>query len=89
VADAGPSPLLRELLDWVAARPRTYGETMDAWRSTCPRHTVWEDALLERLVEVRGAAPLRDGAVRLTVRGEQWIGGGEEAARSATGAGSC
>ncbi len=41
-----------ELLDWVSSRPRTYDETMDAWRSHCPRLLVWEDALLAGLVRV-------------------------------------
>ena len=46
-----------ELLAWLAARPRTYRETMDAWRTSCPRLSVWEDALADGLVEVR-----REGA---------------------------
>jgi hypothetical protein len=45
-------PLVRELLTWVAERPRSYEETMQAWRSNCPRHAVWEDACIEGLVEV-------------------------------------
>ena len=45
-------PLIRELLIWVSERSRTYEETMQAWRSHCPRHTVWEDACLDGLVEV-------------------------------------
>jgi hypothetical protein len=40
------SLLMLEFLTWVSSRPRTYAETMGAWRSTCPRHTVWEDALV-------------------------------------------
>lgn len=36
--------LLIEMLQWIAARPRTYQETMEAWRSSCPRHPVWKDA---------------------------------------------
>jgi hypothetical protein len=44
--------LMLELLTWVSARPRTYGETMEAWRSSCPRMPVWEDATMEGLVEV-------------------------------------
>lgn len=47
--------LLAQFLAWVAARPRTYGETMDAWRTSCPRISVWEDALEEGLVQVDGA----------------------------------
>lgn len=32
------------MLEWIAERPRSYEETMDAWRTSCPRLTVWEDA---------------------------------------------
>ena len=46
-----PGPLLT-FLAWVAARPRTYGETMDAWRTSCPRLSVWEDATAEGLVAI-------------------------------------
>ena len=34
-------PLILDLLEWVAARPRTYTEVMDAWRTSCPRLTIW------------------------------------------------
>jgi hypothetical protein len=36
--------LILDLLEWVAARERTYEEVMDAWRTSCPRFPVWEDA---------------------------------------------
>jgi hypothetical protein len=45
------SPTL-QLLAWIAERPRTYPETMEAWKSSCPRLTVWEDAVADRLVRV-------------------------------------
>jgi hypothetical protein len=41
-----------QLLEWLAERPRTYAETMEAWRSHCPRLTIWEDALADGLVRV-------------------------------------
>ena len=41
-----------ELLTWVASRPRTYTETIEAWRSNCPRLAVWDDALADGLVRV-------------------------------------
>ena len=41
-----------DLLARVSSRPRTYDETMEAWRSHCPRLLVWEDALLAGLVRV-------------------------------------
>src|SRR5207248_8806967 len=39
------SPLTRDLLDWIASTPRTYRETMEAWRTSCPRLSIWEDAV--------------------------------------------
>lgn len=33
-----------QFLAWVAERPRSYAETLDAWRTSCPRLPVWEDA---------------------------------------------
>ena len=62
-AEAAPPLLLRELLDWVACRPRTYAQTIEAWRSNCPRHPVLDDAFTDGLIEVVG------GKVGLTERG--------------------
>ena len=36
--------LVLDLVEWVGRTERTYEETMDAWRTSCPRLTVWEDA---------------------------------------------
>ena len=36
--------LILDLLEWVAIRERTYEEVMTAWRTSCPRLPVWEDA---------------------------------------------
>lgn len=69
------SPAVRELLAWVARRPRTYAETMDAWRSTCPRLTAWEDALLAGLVRVERGDRLDRCAVTLTVSGADLLDG--------------
>jgi hypothetical protein len=43
--------LILDLLEWVGRRERTYKETMDAWRTSCPRFPVWEDATDRGLVE--------------------------------------
>jgi hypothetical protein len=40
------------MLEWLASRERTYVETMDAWRTSCPRLSIWEDALADELVVV-------------------------------------
>ena len=53
-----------QLLEWIAERPRDYGETIEVWRSSCPRLTVWEDALADGLVRIQA------GCVALTPRGE-------------------
>jgi hypothetical protein len=36
--------LILDLLDWMGHDPRPYAEVVDAWRTSCPRLTVWEDA---------------------------------------------
>jgi hypothetical protein len=36
--------LIRDLLEWTACRQRTYEEVMDAWRTSCPKLPVWEEA---------------------------------------------
>jgi hypothetical protein len=36
--------LVLDLVEWVARKERSYEETMDAWRTSCPRLPVWEDA---------------------------------------------
>lgn len=36
--------LILDLLEWVTIHERTYEETMDAWRTSCPKLPVWEDA---------------------------------------------
>lgn len=47
------APLVLDLVASVAAAPRPYAEVMAAWRSSCPRLTVWEDALDAGLVACR------------------------------------
>jgi hypothetical protein len=49
--------LLRQFLAWVADRPRGYAETMAAWRTSCPRLQVWEDATDGGLVRQEPAGP--------------------------------
>ncbi len=42
--------LVLDLVEWVAARPRAYDEVMEAWRTSCPRRTIWEDTVDRGLV---------------------------------------
>lgn len=43
--------LILDLVDWVGRKERTYQETMEAWRTSCPRLPVWEDACERGFVE--------------------------------------
>jgi hypothetical protein len=61
-------PLILDLVAFVAERPRPYAEVLDAWRTSCPRLTVWEDAVEQGLVT------LQDGMVRATAAGLQAVG---------------
>jgi D-3-phosphoglycerate dehydrogenase len=36
--------LILDLLEWIGPGQRPYAETMEAWRTSCPRLPVWEDA---------------------------------------------
>jgi hypothetical protein len=65
--DTTVDALILDLLDWVNARDRSYEETLDAWRTSCPRLPVWEEANDRGLI-VRDEA---DGVsiVRVTARG--------------------
>jgi hypothetical protein len=47
--------LILDLIEWVGRRERTYLETLDAWRTSCPRLPVWEDATDRGLVETAAA----------------------------------
>ena len=59
--------LIVDLLEWVAIRERTYDEVMSAWRTSCPRLPVWEDANDRSLVTTE-LLPGRS-IVRLTAAG--------------------
>ena len=58
-------PLILDLVAFVAERPRPYAEVLEAWRTSCPRLTVWEDAVDAGLVR------LQDGVVSATDRGRE------------------
>ncbi len=59
--------LILDLLEWLAAERKTYAETMDAWRTSCPGLPVWEDA------DDRGFVTRGDAAVSLTSRGRAFL----------------
>ena len=45
MSDPVVESLMLDLLDWISSpTERTYDEVMDAWRTSCTRLQVWEDA---------------------------------------------
>jgi hypothetical protein len=44
MADTVVESLILDLLQWLASADRSYEEVMDAWRTSCPRLPVWEEA---------------------------------------------
>jgi len=59
--------LVLDLLEWLSYKDRSYQETMDAWRTSCPKLPVWEDATDHGLVCIEH----KDGSssVRVTLAG--------------------
>jgi D-3-phosphoglycerate dehydrogenase / 2-oxoglutarate reductase len=45
------SDLLLDLLEWLGAGVRPYAEVLDAWRTSCPRLPVWEEANQRGFIE--------------------------------------
>jgi hypothetical protein len=71
-----PSLAVVQFLAWVASHPRSYGDVKEAWRSTCPRLSTWEDALDAGLVrfETNGSRVGDAAPVRLTAKGAAALG---------------
>ena len=69
---------MRELLAWVARRRRTYADAVEAWQSSCPRYTVWEDALDAELIQIECGDGIGIGEARVTLTpsGQAVLAGG-------------
>lgn len=72
-ASVANAALVLDLLEWLATGQRPYAEVMAAWRTSCPRLSIWEDALAMgyvRSVRDRGAVT---AWVRLTSEGRRLL----------------
>ena len=38
-------PLVLDLVEWIGREPRLYADVIETWRTSCPRLTIWEDAV--------------------------------------------
>ena len=48
--------LILDLLESLAPEPRAYSDVMEAWRTSCPRLPVWEEANDRGLVRRHGSS---------------------------------
>lgn len=60
--------LVLDLVEWVSKNPRAYQDVMDAWRTSCPRLMVWEEAVDSGLV-ARHHDGTRGASVHVTDEG--------------------
>jgi len=68
--------LALQFLAWLDERPRTYADAMDAWRTSCPRLSIWEDCRDVGLVALRPAGGGMGAArVELTTAGARVLAG--------------
>jgi hypothetical protein len=65
-------PLVLDLVEWIAREPRLYSEVIEAWRTSCPRLTIWEDAVDRGYVARQPIAGI-GVRVAITDTGEQFL----------------
>ena len=65
-------PLIVDLLEWIGRAPRPYAEVMEAWRTSCPRLTIWEEAVDRGLI-CRRPTDGRGAIVEVTPRGREFL----------------
>jgi hypothetical protein len=64
--------LILDLLEWLGSSPRPYSEVLDAWRTSCPRFPVWEDANCRGFIH-RHSAPGGGGFVSVSIAGAEQL----------------
>jgi D-3-phosphoglycerate dehydrogenase len=65
-------PLILDLLEWIGPGPRPYAEVMEAWRTSCPKLPVWEEANSRGFV-ARSHEPGREAIVSVTASGREFL----------------
>ena len=65
-------PLILDLLEWLGPGPRPYAEVMEAWRTSCPRLPVWEEANDRGLID-RHDVPGRGRCVLVSTAGADYL----------------
>ena len=70
--DSPVDALILDLLDWIGPDPRPYSEVMEAWRTSCPRLPVWEEAS-ERGLIARSHQAGQKAMVAVTPSGRDFL----------------
>jgi hypothetical protein len=65
--------LILDLLEWIGQEPRAYSEVIAAWRTSCPRLPVWEEANARGFIE-RQHEPGTEAMVSVTASGREFLG---------------
>ena len=76
--------LVLDLLEWIEKQPRSYDEVMEAWRTSCPRLPVWEEAVDMGLV-ARVYRPDVGAMVHVTAAGKELLRSQGRACRETAG----
>jgi hypothetical protein len=69
---ASVDTLILDLLEWIGPDPRPYDEVLEAWRTSCPRLPVWEDATARGFI-ARHRAPGRGALVSVSAAGAEHL----------------
>ena len=72
---ASPDPieaLILDLLQWIGPESRAYADVMGAWRTSCPRLPVWEEAN-ERGFIARRSEPGVGACIAVTALGREHL----------------
>lgn len=64
--------LILDLLEWIGPRSRPYSEVIEAWRTSCPRLPVWEEANERGFVECH-QDPASEVVVSVTTVGTEFL----------------
>lgn len=78
--------LVLDLLQWLTDGERIYEEVTDAWRTSCPRLPVWEDARASGLITsepVNGREVIRASSLGLALLDRRGLGQRSEASHTA------
>ena len=72
MSDRVVDALILDLLDWIGPESRPYPEVIEAWRTSCPRLPVWEEANERGFLE-HHREPERGACVSVSALGKEYF----------------